>query len=185
MAAMIALFHKTVRCALSVPVVLALFWAGCMPVVEQAARPVASPGARAAHWPDRTVPSLTDDGTLSLDDYRGQVVLIDFWATWSAPSRSELPQLARLHQGLAGEGFTLVGMCVDRGELDDIRRRVEALDVPYPVGWADEAVMNAYGGVRVAPTKVLLDRAGRIRETYEGVADPGRLRSDIVALLTK
>lgn len=130
-----------------------------------------------------TVQALTQDGLIAMDDYHGRVVLLDFWATWSAPSRHELPQLARLHKELEQDGFSVIGLCLDTGNVEDVRRRVESFDLPYPVGMADEAVMKAYGGVRVAPTKILLDRQGRVGKTYPGMEPIESLRADIEALL--
>ncbi len=161
---------------------------GCMPVLEseeQDVRPAERPGEVAPRVAAGavTVQALTEDGLIAINDYRGRVVLLDFWATWSAPSRHELPRLARLHEELEQDGFSVIGLCLDTGTMEDVRRRVEAFDLPYPVGWADEAVTKAYGGIRAVPTKILLDRQGRIGKTYPGVEPVESLRADIKALL--
>lgn len=183
--------HGPARRFVSYSVVLALtglLGFGCMPVLEpeeQDARPTERPGGVAPRVATGavTVQALTADGLIAMDEYRGRVVLLDFWATWSAPSRHELPQLARLHEELEQDGFSIIGLCLDKGAVEDVRRRVEAFDLPYPVGLADEAVMSAYGGVRAAPTKILLDRQGRIGKRYPGVEPVESLRADIKALL--
>lgn len=164
-----------------------LFAYGCMPVVEEQVsdRPATVSEVAPLTVDGVAVTALSQEGVLRVDDFRGRVVLIDFWATWSAPSRHELPDLARLHKELEDEGFTVIGLCMDVGERDEVLQRVETFGLPYPVGRADETVMNAYGGVRVAPTKVLLDQEGRIRKTYEGVASIDQLRADIAPLLAR
>lgn len=168
-----------------------VFGSGCMPVVEQDPPPPPPVEPKEEAPPPRltpdgvTAPALRGEDAIALDDYRGRVVLVDFWATWSAPSLHERPQLAQLYREMRDRGVAVVGFCMDQGDPEELRLRVEALNVPYPVGHADDTLLSAFGGVRAAPTKVLLDRNGQIRHTYAGVENFDIIRNDINALLTK
>lgn len=130
------------------------------------------------------IPALDGSGgSIDLSQYKGKVVLLDFWATWCAPCRSELPALGRLYESLQDKGFVLVGMTVDEGSVEVVARAVARFNLPYPVGLAGPESQSLYGGVRVVPTKFLLDREGNIRQHYEGVVAEEALRHDVEALL--
>ncbi len=126
-----------------------------------------------------TLPSLTEDEDIRLADYRGNVVLLDFWATWCPPCIAELPTLKELYEEFQDRDFVIIGMTVDQGSINHVRDLVEPYDLPYPVGLADTPVQEAFGGIRVVPTKFLLDRDGRIQETYMGVRPMEEMQTDI------
>ncbi|MBN1836214.1 MAG: TlpA family protein disulfide reductase [Spirochaetales bacterium] len=135
---------------------------------------------------DVTMASLSEPGgELRLADYKGQVVLLDFWATWCPPCRAELPHLKRLHQDLNARGFTLIGMTVDRGSRDEVAEAVARFKINYPLGLADEAIQKRFGGIRAVPTKFLLDKKGAIRQSYVGYVSEAQLRNDIAPLLAE
>ncbi len=164
----------------------ALELAGCKPKIGDFKLPERKPGATpVAPAADFTMPALggvlTDQ--IKLSDYRGQVVLLDFWATWCPPCRSELPQLNQLYNELKDRGFTIIGMTVDRGEQSAVAAKVQPFGLLYPVGWADAGVQQKFGGIRAVPTKFLLDAGGAIRQQYLGVAPMETLRADIDKLL--
>ena len=119
----------------------------------------------------------------NLSDYKGKVVLLDFWATWCGPCRSEIPSLNRVHAEFKDQGVDVLGMSVDRGTPGEIAAAAQKLGVAYPVILADEGIQNQFGGVRVVPTKFLVDRKGEIRKTYLGVVSADELRGQITALL--
>jgi thiol-disulfide isomerase/thioredoxin len=161
----------------SLLVVLALVTlAGCAPQ-----GPVGpTPGGTVSGF---VIPSLTDSGDVSLAVYQGRVVLLDFWATWCPPCRSELPTLNRLYGELSNKGFTLIGMTVDKGSREQVAEAVKRFNLSYPVGLAGPEIQASYGGIRAVPTKFLLDRKGAVHKSYVGVAPEGQLRADIEALL--
>ena len=133
-----------------------------------------------------SIPSLkTKDEKIDLESFKGQVVLLDFWATWCPPCRSELPALGRLYEELKGQGFVLVGMTVDQGSAEQVADAVGRFSLPYPVGLAGPEIQEAYGGIRAVPTKFLLDAKGTVRQRYLGVVPDKQLRVDIAALLAE
>jgi thiol-disulfide isomerase/thioredoxin len=125
--------------------------------------------------PDFTLPAI--DGSpaqLRLSDYRGKVVLVDFWATWCAPCIRALPELEELSRRMAGQPFTIVGVNTD---ADDLRLR--AFLARHPASWPqarDRAARTAKEvfGVRGYPTYLVLDREGRVVRKLEGW-DPGAI----------
>lgn len=144
------------------------------------------PAAESKGYPVKgfSVPHLADPAqTISLDDLKGKVVLIDFWATWCGPCRYEIPTLNALYEKYQDRGFELIGMTVDRGQVSQVAASATKLGLRYPVVWADEQVQMAFGGIRVVPTKFLLDKEGNVRKRYEGVVPEEVLQNDIDSLL--
>ena len=131
-----------------------------------------------------SIPSLTKDTkTVSMEQHKGKVILLDFWATWCPPCRYELPALNQLYTELNNESFVLIGMTVDAGSVEAVAKAVSPFKLAYPVGLAGEEVQAAYGGIRAVPTKFLIDKKGRIRKQYMGLVSDVTLRSEIDALL--
>jgi thiol-disulfide isomerase/thioredoxin len=157
--------------------------AGCTPTGPgpEGEKPV-TPGEVAGA--EFSIPNLSNPGEqLSLSSYKGQVVLLDFWATWCPPCRSELPALNQLYGELKAKGFVLVGMTVDNGSVEQVAEAVRRFELSYPVGLAGADVQQAYGGIRAVPTKFLLDKNGAVAKQYLGVVPEKQLRADIETLL--
>ncbi|MEJ2501898.1 MAG: TlpA disulfide reductase family protein [Gemmatimonadota bacterium] len=125
-----------------------------------------------------------DGDTLSLADLQGQVVLVNFWATWCPPCRLEMPGFQDVWDDYRNEGFVIVGLSVDRGVRDDVVRWVRQRGITYPIAFAPGAVVRAYGGARVLPPSVLIDRDGRIVHRVEGFYAEPALRAAVRRLLS-
>jgi peroxiredoxin len=112
--------------------------------------------------------TLDGDDT-SLADYRGQVVLLNVWATWCDPCVRELPELARMHEQLKDKGFTVIGLNTDvRNKLGAVRTMVVHHKLPFPV-WVDfESKSQVAFKLRGYPTSFLIDRQGNVRWKREG-----------------
>ena len=111
---------------------------------------------------------------VALDDYLGKVVLLNVWATWCAPCREELPELQALQRRHGPEGFTVVGVSVDKPQaLGQVRTMVAQIGLEYPMVFdpGGEAV-NTFD-VSGYPTSFLLDRAGKIVWRRNGIIRPG------------
>jgi copper(I)-binding protein len=124
-----------------------------------------------------------DGESRQLSDYRGQVVLVNFWATWCPPCRVEMPGFQKAHEELGPEGFTLLGLSVDVGGHDGVRQFLAERGITYPVAVVGEAQKQAFGGTPLLPTSILIDREGRIRHRVEGFFAPPALRVAVRRLL--
>ena len=118
-----------------------------------------------------------DSAPIVLSEYRGNVVLLDFWATFCPPCMAALPRLQELHARYQSRGFSVIGLTVeDRPAL--VRKATRRAGVTYPIGEATPAVWNAYK-VNALPALVLVGRDGRIIRRFGGEADPDLLVAEI------
>jgi len=113
---------------------------------------------------DFTVTSL-QGGSLKLSEQKGKVVLIDFWATWCAPCRAEVPHLKTLYADFKAKGFEIIGISLDRDE-QDLKKYIEENGLTWPIAfsgkaWKDETA--ALYGVQSIPSMWLIDRQGILR----------------------
>lgn len=113
---------------------------------------------------DFAVTSL-QGGSVKLSDHKGKVVLIDFWATWCAPCRAEVPHLKKLYADFKAKGFEIIGISLDREE-DDLTQYIRENGMDWPIAfsgkaWGDETA--ALYGVQSIPSMWLIDRAGILR----------------------
>jgi peroxiredoxin len=125
--------------------------------------------APASMAPDFTLRTMGGPN-LRLQEQRGQVVLVNFWATWCGPCRKEMPHLNRLYEKYRGSGFTLLGVNVD----DDARNAVELagkLGVKFPVLLDTDKKASKLYDLSAMPATVLIDRDGRVRYVHRGYLD--------------
>ncbi len=116
--------------------------------------------------PDFVLKSASGEN-LRLSEYRGDVVLINFWATWCGPCRQEMPLLDDLYGRYQRVGFSLLGVNID----DDSRRAmkmVQELGVNFPVLFDESKEVSKLYKVEAMPVTVLVDREGRIRHVHNG-----------------
>ena len=109
-----------------------------------------------------------DGRHVTLQSLRGQVVLVNFWATWCPPCRVEMPGFQKVYERYASQGFTIVGVATDIGGSDKVRHFLSDRGVTYPVAMANGAIVRDFGGVHMLPTSFLIDRQGRIRNQVRG-----------------
>lgn len=122
-----------------------------------------------------------DEDPVSLADLRGEVVLLNVWATWCTPCRQEIPELQALHEEHADHGLRVVGVTVDsRSAKDEIARFIDQFGMTYDVWWdPDQTAVSAFGAMGV-PLTVLIDREGRITWRHMGAfqrGDPALIRA--------
>jgi cytochrome c biogenesis protein CcmG/thiol:disulfide interchange protein DsbE len=137
----------------------------------------------------RTTPTyryVTLDGAnIGSEELAGQVVLVNFWATWCAPCRAEMPLLEQMHQRHREAGFVVVGLAVDRVSTEAVRAFVQDRGVTYPIAHVGSEAEQVFGGVRGYPTSFLLDRTGKIRHTVLGAIGPLSLEPAVRRLLAE
>jgi thiol-disulfide isomerase/thioredoxin len=125
--------------------------------------------------PPKAAPEISftdaDGRQLSLADFRGKVVLLNFWATWCVPCVEEMPSLDKLQALLGGPDFTVVALSTDREGLSVVRPFIDKLGVRNLALYLDQprAAQRAFG-LRGIPTTMLIDREGRERGRLEGMA---------------
>ncbi len=119
-----------------------------------------------------------------LSQYKGQVVLLNFWATWCKPCRVEIPSLIALYRDYQDQGFVVLGVSVD-SELPQIKPFARAMKINYPVliGAGREDLSDAFGPFIGFPTSVLVARDGRVCVRHVGLASRSELERQIGALL--
>jgi thiol-disulfide isomerase/thioredoxin len=121
-----------------------------------------------------------------LEDYRGKVVLLNFWATWCEPCRNEMPSLDRLGKALAGQPFAI--LAIDLGESDAaVKRFLEQVPVGFPVLLDRDMAVSKGWSVRLLPVTIVLDAEGypRYRAIGEVEWDAPSVEKRLRALLPK
>jgi thiol-disulfide isomerase/thioredoxin len=113
---------------------------------------------------------------LNFADYKGQVVAINFWATWCARCRAAIPRLVELQDKYRAQGLRIIGLSVDDNSRA-VREYLKTQAVNYPVAMADWKLRKSYGGISGIPTTFLIGRDGRVYFTKVGVPDGARLAS--------
>ncbi len=119
---------------------------------------------------------------IRLSDYRGKVVLVNFWATWCAPCKAEIPLLEEFEHAYASQGLTVIGVSMDERGWSSVRPFMEALTINYPVVIGNEGLASRYGMIGL-PTTFLVDREGRIAATHIGIITRGDVENTIMRLL--
>ena len=130
---------------------------------------------------------------VSLDDFHHQVVVINFWATWCAPCRKEIPVLVDIQDRFRNRGFTVLGLSrdllIENGQLaknqEAVQSFVEEFIINYPILWDTADIYSKhYSGIGM-PTTIILDRNHRIRFRHTGIIDSVTLDAEILMLLNE
>jgi peroxiredoxin len=134
---------------------------------------------RAPEW------KLSDlDGKLvKFSDFRGHVLILDFWATWCMPCRIEIPHFVELQNQYGDKGLRVIGVSLDAQGPEFVKKFAKRLDVNYPIVMGNEEVAEAYGGIDAIPTTFVIDRQGRIVSRHMGYDDKAAFEKEIQSLL--
>ena len=121
---------------------------------------------------------------VSLADYKGKVVLLNFWATWCGPCKYEIPSFVKLQDKYRDQGVAFLGLSVD-DPPESLKPFAEKYGINYPllVGLGREDVQDADGPIYGVPITVMIDRQGRICKTHAGLASEAQLEREISALM--
>lgn len=113
--------------------------------------------------------STTDGGKINLSDYKGKVVILDFWATWCGPCRRGIPDLVDL-KNTYKDKIEIIGITVDQGNtLDKVIPFMQQYKINYPVAYANSAIIQNYGGIEAIPTSFVIDKDGKIVSKHVGL----------------
>ena len=119
---------------------------------------------------------------LTLEAFRGKVILLNFWATWCGPCRAEIPELVAL-QNRYKDRLQIVGLVVDDDDEKEIRKVIESEGINYPVALADTETRFAYGGIAALPTVFVINAEGRVMQKHVGLFNPALYEAEVRALL--
>lgn len=120
--------------------------------------------------------------TLRLSDYKGRVLLVNFWAAWCGPCTAEIPQFVAMQQKYGPEGLQILGISIDDDERE-LRSFYRNKAVNYPVVIGNQAITDGFGGVLGLPTTFVIDRDGRIHAKQVGATDFSALELEVKRLL--
>jgi peroxiredoxin len=151
------------------PIVRSAAGACLAAVLAAAAGDATAALAAAARAPDFTLPAV-GGANLRLQEQRGRVVLVNFWATWCGPCRVEMPHLNRLYEKYRAAGFVLLGVNID----DEPRKAADLaakLGLRFPVLLDSEKKVSRLYDLSAMPSTVLIDRDGRVRYIHRGYRD--------------
>jgi peroxiredoxin len=107
--------------------------------------------------------------TVSLSDYRGKVVLLDFWATWCGPCKIEIPWFMDFEKQFKDRGFAVLGVSMDEDGWKVVKPYVANMKMNYRVLLGNDQVGSLYGGLEALPTTLLIDREGRVVSKHVGI----------------
>jgi thiol-disulfide isomerase/thioredoxin len=124
-----------------------------------------------------------DGKAVKLSDFKGKVVILDFWATWCPPCRAEIPGFISLQKQYAAQGLTVVGVSLDTDGASVVKSFMKRVGMNYPVVIGDEKIASNYGGITAIPTTFVLDRNGNIVTSHQGYASQVVFESEIRPLL--
>ena len=121
--------------------------------------------------------------TIELQNLQGKVVVINFWASWCPPCRSEIPGLLEVYRKYRPKGLEIVGISLDRDGWRKVSPLVRELNIDYPVVMGNDDVVHAYGGIRSIPTTIIIDRDGKIIYRVVGLLDRQRFEDEVREVL--
>jgi len=132
--------------------------------------------------PDFTVTTINGD-TITLSDYEGNVVIIDFWDTWCPPCRRGIPDFIELYKEYKDKGFVMIGLAFGRQGEKAVTEFAEEYNINYPIAIADPSLINSFGQIRSIPTAFLINQQGNIVNKYIGLRPKETFENDIKELL--
>jgi thiol-disulfide isomerase/thioredoxin len=128
-----------------------------------------------------------DDKPIALGDFKGKVTIVDFWGTWCAPCRKEIPHLIELYNTYKDKGLQIVGLCYENEQgpaaRDVVRRYVKEHGVPYPCAIGDEKTQGRVPDLEGFPTTLFVDRDGKVRVKLTGYQSRGALVAIVERML--
>ncbi len=149
---------------------------------DSTARAAVKPEAKRKPAPDF---ALKDDmgRTVKLSDYKGKIVLLNFWATWCGPCKLEIPWFVEFEQKYKDKGFAVLGISMDEEGWDIVKPYVDKAKMNYRIVIGNDSMAQQWGGVDSLPTSFMIDREGRIAATHVGLVSKGEYQKDINELL--
>jgi peroxiredoxin len=175
----------TWRALMAVLLVLGITWIAVsrVPAEQAMARSQRPPSPQAGYAAPDLILETLDGGTVSLADLRGQVVLVNFWATWCPPCRAEMPAIQQVYERYREQGFTV--LAVDMQETDaQVAAFVDEMGLTFPILMDRDGSVSARYQVKALPSTFFIDREGIIQNvTLGGPMAPAFIESQVTGLL--
>ena len=160
---------------------LALLLASCSRPSSSPTRELKSQGQR------KPAPNFSlkdaDGNAVNLADYRGKVVLVNFWATWCGPCEAEIPWFIEFEKKYKDQGFAVLGVSMDDDGWKSVRPYIASHKINYRIMIGSEVVSQQFGEIEALPTSFVLDREGRIASNHVGLVDKVDYQNEITKLL--
>lgn len=116
------------------------------------------------------------------DQFKGKVIILNFWATWCPPCRAEMPDFMKLHDAYKNKGVTFLGISLDTG-LGPVKRYVRTEKVNYPILMGNSKLVADYGNFSAIPQTFVIDAEGRINRQFMGLVKYDKLEKVIQSLI--
>ena len=114
---------------------------------------------------------------ISLSDYSGKVVFLNFWATWCPPCRDEIPGFVEVYKQYKNKGMEIIGISLDRLNPESVLKFAEKYKINYPVVMGTAKIVRDYEPGWAVPTTIIIDQKGKIRHKHIGYMDKENLRN--------
>ena len=136
--------------------------------------------------PDFTLSSI-DGAEITLFDYRGMVVVLNFWATWCGPCKFEIPILNDLYDTYGKDNFVVIGIAINSGSKDDIEKFAKKYEIAYPIVYGSDKeigkIVYNYGNFASIPSTFFINKKGEVTNFFKGAQSRNTLEKGIQNLL--
>lgn len=122
---------------------------------------------------------------VTLADYKGKVVLLNFWATWCVPCKAEIPWFQEFDKNFKDKGFAVLGVSLDEEGWNTVKPYVEERKITYRMVIGSEEVSTLYGGIESLPTTFMIDKDGKIAAIHTGLVSKATYQKQLESLLTE
>ena len=167
---------------LATAILIACLTAGCSIDTASVSAASVKPDKERKAAPEFTLKDA-EGKMVHLSDYKGKVVLLDFWATWCGPCKIEIPWFVEMQRRNKDRGFEVIGVAMDDEGWEVVKPFASQVGINYRLIMGNDQTAQAYGGVDALPTTFLIDRTGKIAATHVGLSSKKDFENGVEELL--